>query len=60
LPSVSRRHTYCTHAIAAGVPVDVVRENAGHASLTTTSIYVKPGMARRVQAGARLAAWAAR
>ncbi len=49
------RHSHCTHAIAAGTPLDVVRANAGHASLNTTSVYVRPELARRVREGRRLA-----
>lgn len=33
------RHTYCTHLAAAGVPVEVIRELAGHADIRTTMIY---------------------
>jgi integrase len=33
------RHTFVTHAIAAGFPVANVRDAAGHSSLDTTSIY---------------------
>lgn len=54
------RHTHCTHSVAAGVPIDVVRESAGHASLATTSIYIRPGLDRRAREGARLADWLTR
>jgi integrase len=33
------RHTYGTHAVAAGMPLDVVQQNRGHASLDTTTGY---------------------
>ncbi|MGZ3766155.1 MAG: tyrosine-type recombinase/integrase [Mucilaginibacter sp.] len=35
----SCRHSYVSHALAAGVDLVTVRDNAGHASLATTSIY---------------------
>ena len=35
----SCRHTYVSHLIAAGVDLPTVRDNAGHSSLSTTSIY---------------------
>lgn len=35
----STRHTYISHLIAAGVDLQTVRANAGHASLGTTSLY---------------------
>lgn len=34
------RHTSATHALAIGVPVEVVSSNLGHASLDTTSRYI--------------------
>ena len=34
-----QRHTYGTHAVAAGMPLDVVQQNMGHASLDTTTGY---------------------
>lgn len=43
------RHTFATHAVASGVPLDVVQASLGHASLSTTSHYVKPELARRVR-----------
>lgn len=42
------RHTHATHAVAGGVPLDVVRSNLGHASLSTTTIYTLPALSRRV------------
>lgn len=35
------RHTHVNHALDAGVPVQVVQQNVGHASLDTTTRYVK-------------------
>lgn len=43
------RHTHGTHAVSSGVPLDVVRCNLGHASLTTTTLYTGPELERRVQ-----------
>lgn len=34
------RHTYATHALEAGMSLEVVRDLLGHASIDTTSIYV--------------------
>jgi len=42
------RHTFGTHAVSAGVTLDVVRVAMGHASLTTTSGYLRPEVHRRV------------
>jgi site-specific recombinase XerD len=34
------RHTFCTHLADADVPIDVIRQLAGHADIrTTTTIY---------------------
>lgn len=44
------RHTYGSHAIARGVPQDVLQANLGHASLATTSIYVTAEKSRRHRA----------
>jgi integrase/recombinase XerD len=33
------RHTFCTHLPDSGVPIDVIRELAGHADIRTTTIY---------------------
>lgn len=35
------RHTHVSHALDAGVPVQVVQQNVGHASLDTTTRYVR-------------------
>ncbi|UBM09391.1 phage integrase family protein [Cupriavidus metallidurans] len=48
------RHTHVTHALAAGVPLEVVQQNVGHASLATTSLYVRTEDARRLDAMRKL------
>lgn len=50
------RHTHATHAVRGGVPVEVVQQNLGHASLGTTSLYVSTAAAERAAAMQRL--WA--
>lgn len=50
------RHTHGTHAVAAGIPVDVVQGNMGHASLDTTTIYVTAERSRRIKEMRRLSA----
>jgi len=35
------RHTHASHAIAGGMPIEVAQQNLGHASLATTTVYVK-------------------
>ena len=44
------RHTHLSHAIADGMPLDIARENAGHASLDTTTIYATGEKKRRMKA----------
>ncbi|WP_330997033.1 IS1096 element passenger TnpR family protein [Burkholderia stagnalis] len=44
------RHTFGTDAAARGVPLDVVQQILGHASLATTSIYVKAQQQRVLEA----------
>jgi len=44
------RHTFGTRAIEAGMPLDVVQENLGHASPSTTSKYVTTELDRRIRA----------
>ncbi|MDF3831536.1 site-specific integrase [Cupriavidus basilensis] len=44
------RHTYTTHALAPGAPLEAVQQNAGHASLDTTTHYVTIEAARRMEA----------
>jgi integrase len=34
------RHTFCTRMAMAGVPTRVIRDMAGHASITTTERYM--------------------
>ena len=52
------RHTHGTHALAAGVPLDVVRVALGHASLAMTTVYTTPELARRIDASRWLrSAW---
>ena|GEM_PF-7036306 len=34
------RHSHASHAIAAGMPIEIAQQNLGHASLATTTIYV--------------------
>lgn len=41
------RHTYGSHAVGAGVPLEIVQNNLGHASLSTTTIYVTSEEKRR-------------
>lgn len=48
------RHTYGSHAVAAGTDVKVVQENLGHASLATTTIYTATEERRRAQETAKL------
>ncbi|WP_321933044.1 IS1096 element passenger TnpR family protein [Burkholderia cenocepacia] len=44
------RHTFGTDATARGMPIDVVQQVLGHASLATTSIYVKARQQRVLEA----------
>ena len=44
------RHTHGSHAVAKGVPQDVLQANLGHRSLATTSIYVTAEKGRRQRA----------
>ena len=43
------RHTFGSHAVAAHTPLEVVQSVLGHASLNTTTIYVKAERKRRFQ-----------
>ncbi|MFN5096891.1 phage integrase family protein [Limnohabitans sp.] len=43
------RHTSATHALANGVPIEVVSGNLGHASLDTTSIYIDSELRRNIE-----------
>ena len=44
------RHTFVRQALVDGVPIEVVSEFAGHASIDTTSIYATQELARKIQA----------
>ena len=44
------RHTFVRLALVDGVPIEVVSELAGHASIDTTSIYSTQELARKVRA----------
>ena len=44
------RHTHASHAIAGGMPIEVAQQNLGHASLATTTVYVKTEEKRRMKA----------
>lgn len=48
------RHTHISHALARGAPLEVVQQNAGHASLATTTQYVHTEDARRMAVIQRL------
>ncbi|MDR5740087.1 phage integrase family protein [Caballeronia sp. LZ016] len=47
------RHTFGTRAVARDMPPDVVQAILGHASLQTTSIYVRAERRRMLEAAAR-------
>ena len=47
------RHTFGTRAVARDMPTDVVQAILGHASLQTTSIYVRAERRRMLEAAAR-------
>lgn len=49
------RHTHGTHAVAAGMPLDLLQQNMGHASLDTTTGYTTSEERRRMKAAQ--AAW---
>ena len=44
------RHTFVRQALVDGVPIEVVSELAGHASIATTSIYASQELARKIEA----------
>ena len=48
------RHTHGWHAVAANVPIEVVQNNLGHASLSTTTIYVTSEKRRTYREMAKL------
>lgn len=35
------RHSHARHALAEGVPLEVIQQNLGHASIETTKVYVR-------------------
>lgn len=43
------RHTFATHAVAQKMPTDVLRGLMGHASIHTTSIYVRAERTRAIE-----------
>ncbi|CAM3438687.1 MULTISPECIES: phage integrase family protein [Cupriavidus] len=48
------RHTFATHAVANEMPADVLQRLLGHASLQTTSLYVRAERARGLAAVSKL------
>ncbi|CAG2144761.1 phage integrase family protein [Cupriavidus numazuensis] len=48
------RHTFATHAVANEMPTDVLQRLLGHASLQTTSLYVRAERARGLTAVSKL------
>lgn len=48
------RHTFVRQALVDGVPIEVVSELAGHASIDTTSIYSTQELARKIDAVKRM------
>jgi len=44
------RHSHASHAIAAGMPIEIAQQNLGHASLATTTVYVTTESKRRLLA----------
>lgn len=43
------RHTYATHALGNKVPLETVKNNMGHASVDTTSMYLDNDIAERAE-----------
>lgn len=50
----SLRHTFGVHAVEADVPLDVIQQTLGHASLATTTVYVRAQLGRRLKESRRL------
>jgi len=48
------RHSHINHALEAGVPIEIVQQNVGHASLDTTTVYVRSEDARLLDAMQRM------
>ena len=44
------RHSHASHAIAAGMPIEIAQQNLGHASLSMTTVYVTTESKRRMKA----------
>lgn len=44
------RHTHGSHAVAAGVPLEILQQNLGHASIDTTTLYTTTEDRRRMKA----------
>ena len=44
------RHTHASHAVAHDMPLEIVQQNLGHASLATTTVYVHSEDKRRMRA----------
>jgi site-specific recombinase XerD len=44
------REAPVSHAIAGGMPIEVAQQNLGHASLATTTVYVKTEEKLRMKA----------
>jgi site-specific recombinase XerD len=44
------RHTHATHTLNDGASLQIVRDNLGHASISTTSIYVATEQRDRITA----------
>ena len=44
------RHSHASHAIAGGMPIEIAQQNLGHASLSTTTVYVTTEKRRRMKA----------
>ena len=44
------RHSHASHAIAAGMPIEIAQQNLGHASLATTTVCVTTESKRRMRA----------
>jgi integrase len=44
------RHSHASHSIAKGVPIEMAQANLGHASLSTTTVYVTTESRRRMKA----------
>ncbi|WP_407070679.1 tyrosine-type recombinase/integrase [Paraburkholderia rhynchosiae] len=43
------RHTHATHALARGAELTTVRDNLRHASIATTSIYLRSDEVKRAR-----------